>query len=156
MRRFDLRTLRWGDASEVWQSLPVEVEPFVFGGQKYVVDDGAVSLSLTVSRVDQRLTLHGSIVTVIRGPCTRCLDDAALELVVAGDDYVLHGDSVGDPDEDEPYVSGYVIELDRWVRDLVGSALPATILCRESCRGLCPRCGADLNLVGDDHHHGQE
>jgi uncharacterized protein len=42
------------------------------------------------------------------------------------------------------------------VRDLIGGALPATILCREDCRGLCPRCGADLNVVGDDHHHDQE
>ena len=67
--------------------------------------------------------------------------------------YVLHGDSEGDPDEDERYVSGYVVELDRWVRDLVGGALPPELLCRDDCRGLCPRCGADLNVVGDDHHH---
>ena len=156
MLRFNLRTLRWGDASEVWQRLPVEVEPFVFGGLEYVVDNGTVALSLTVSRVDQRLTLHGSFATVIRGPCTRCLGEAGLELEVTGDEYVLHGDSVGDPEDDELYVSGHVVELDRWVRDLIGGALPATILCREDCRGLCPRCGADLNVVGDDHHHDQE
>ena len=47
MRRFDLRSLRFGDASEVWRRLPVEVDPFVFGGLDYEVADGCVDLLLS-------------------------------------------------------------------------------------------------------------
>ena len=32
-----------------------------------------------------------------------------------------------------------------WTRDAVAEAVPATLLCREDCAGLCPQCGADLN-----------
>jgi uncharacterized protein len=27
----------------------------------------------------------------------------------------------------------------------VAEALPMSVLCRDDCAGLCPRCGADLN-----------
>ena len=42
---------------------------------------------------------------------------------------------------------------ERWLRDAVAEALPAQILCREECRGLCPVCGIDLNEAGDGHRH---
>jgi len=43
--------------------------------------------------------------------------------------------------------------VDRWARDLLADALPARLLCREECRGLCPVCGANLNEAGEAHVH---
>jgi uncharacterized protein len=40
---------------------------------------------------------------------------------------------------------GSVIDLGPWFRELLALALPVQPLCREDCRGLCPRCGADRN-----------
>ena len=50
----------------------------------------------------------------------------------------------------EVWEEGYVVQdskvdLEPMVRDTVGVALPLNPLCREDCRGLCPRCGADRN-----------
>ena len=42
--------------------------------------------------------------------------------------------------------NGEAIELDDLVREEILLALPAQVLCRESCRGLCPVCGVDRNL----------
>jgi len=42
---------------------------------------------------------------------------------------------------------GTEIRLDRLVRELLSLALPVQPLCREECRGLCPRCGVDRNTV---------
>jgi len=38
------------------------------------------------------------------------------------------------------------VDLGPAVREHVILAAPQYPVCRESCRGLCPRCGADLNL----------
>jgi uncharacterized protein len=35
--------------------------------------------------------------------------------------------------------------LDEHVREELILAYPAKILCRDDCRGLCLKCGADLN-----------
>ena len=43
---------------------------------------------------------------------------------------------------------GDSIDLDELVREQILLALPTRHLCREDCKGLCQKCGADLN-AGD-------
>jgi uncharacterized protein len=153
VRRFDLRSLRFGDASETWRRLPEEMEPFVFGGLDYVVAGGEVDLLLTAARVGDSVTLTAEFDTAVVGPCQRCLEDADVALEVRGADYVRHGDSEGDEEGDEGYVTASIVDLERWVRDLIAEALPPKVLCRDDCRGLCGVCGADLNK---DPEHGHD
>jgi uncharacterized protein len=144
MKRFDLHSLRFHDASEVWRVLPVEVAPFTFGGLEYGVPGDVVEATLTAARVGDNLTLTLDLDTGIAGPCQRCLVDADLPVIARGIEYVRHGESEGD-EEDDGYVVAHQVDLERWVRDLIAGGLPSKLLCREECRGLCPVCGADLN-----------
>ena len=97
------------------------------------------------------MTLHGDGVAVLHGPCQRCLDEAVLEVPVhASTTSRTASPTAGD---DEPYVRGFVLDLERWVRDALAEELPPQILCREACRGLCVECGANLNEVGEPHEH---
>jgi uncharacterized protein len=151
MRRFDLRALSLGEWSEAERRLFCDVAPFTLGGLEYEVEGGGVDLDLTVGRVGGRLTLHGAGEARLLGPCQRCLGDARLEVPVRCVDYLAGGRSEGD--DDEPYVAGYVLELERWVRDAIADALPDQLLCRDDCRGLCPVCGVDRNLIEGQHVH---
>jgi uncharacterized protein len=152
MRRFDLHSLRFRDASEVWRTLPVEVAPFHYGGLEYRVPDDVVEAELTAARVGDNLTLTLSLVTEVLGPCQRCLGDADLAVEAKGVEYVRHGESETD-DEDDAYVVAHQVDVERWARDLIAEALPQQLLCSDDCRGLCPVCGADLNA---DPGHGHE
>jgi uncharacterized protein len=44
----------------------------------------------------------------------------------------------------EPF-DGKTIDLDPIVREQVMLALPLTVVCHEECKGLCMKCGQDLN-----------
>ena len=44
------------------------------------------------------------------------------------------------------WFQGPEIELAAFLRELVALAVPVQPVCREECRGLCPRCGADRNV----------
>jgi uncharacterized protein len=46
-----------------------------------------------------------------------------------------------------------VLDVAAWARDAYALALPAQLVCREDCAGLCPECGANLN---DDPEHAHE
>ncbi len=155
MRRFDLRSLRFGDASDTWRRLPVDVAPFVFGGLDYAVPDDSVDMLLNAARVGDRLTLTAEFESDVVGPCQRCLGEADVHVEPRGVEYVRHGDSEGD-DEDEGYAAGYIVDVERWARDLIADELPQQLLCRADCRGLCPVCGADLNADPDHRHEGEE
>ena len=151
MKRFDLRSLRFHDASEVWRALPVEVQPFLYGGLEYHVADDGVEAELTVARVGANLTLTLDVQTDVLGPCQRCLVDADIVVDARAVEYVRHGES-GEEDEEDAYVVSHQVDLERWVRDLIADALPPKLLCSDDCRGLCAVCGADLN-ADPEHAH---
>ena len=156
MRRFDLRSLRYDNAGEAWRCLPVQISPFVFGGLEYAVEGDTVEVNLTAGRVGESVTLTGEFSTTVTGPCQRCLGEAAVPVRARAIEYVRHGESEiedEDPESgDAGYVASNILDLERWVRDLVAEALPDKLLCSDACLGLCPVCGIDLN-ADPEHHH---
>ncbi|MBR5409172.1 MAG: DUF177 domain-containing protein [Clostridia bacterium] len=51
-----------------------------------------------------------------------------------------------DQDDEMIVVDGEKLDLDELIGEEVFLAMPYRFLCSEDCRGLCPQCGADLNL----------
>jgi uncharacterized protein len=80
----------------------------------------------------------------------RCLRDASPSVEVEAREVDRPG---GGEELDSPYVQSEVLDLAGWARDAFALALPAKILCREDCAGLCPVCAIDLAEAGPDHHH---
>ena len=73
--------------------------------------------------------------------CRRCLEPASGEIVARVREVYEPGS-----DGEETYrLDGTKVDLVPLVRDAVLLHLPPAPLCREECRGLCPRCGANLN-----------
>ncbi len=142
---FDLRSLRLepGDARRV--DLDVELDPIELGGQRYVVGDGPVPITLDVQAAVDGLHLRLRLRTVVRGPCYRCTEPA--EVRIAVDDRQYHA-AVPDPEAEEdtvsPHVRGGRLDVAAWAREAVVLALPAKILCTPDCGGLCPHCGERL------------
>ena len=169
MRRFDLRSLRFAGtrrrrhtsergaegaplSGEVWRRVPVEVDPFVYGGLDYEVLEGSVDLLLSAARVGDNVTLSAELETAVSGPCQRCLGDADVIVQARGVEYVRHGESEGAEEGEEGYVASFIVDTGRWARDLIAEELPPKMLCRDDCRGLCAVCGADLN-ADPEHRH---
>ena len=49
-----------------------------------------------------------------------------------------------------------MLDLHAWAHDAYALALPAQVVCREDCAGLCPECGENLNAAGPGHAHERE
>ena len=47
--------------------------------------------------------------------------------------------------EEQPYLQGYELDVDQLVCDELLLNLPMKVLCKEDCKGICNRCGANLN-----------
>jgi uncharacterized protein len=134
--------------------LAVHVEPLRLGGEHYEVTPAAVPVRLDVSRMTGsgyalRLRFDASI----EGPCMRCLKEAVPHLEVDSREVERPG---GGEELSSPYMDDETLNLAAWTRDALLLALPAQVLCREDCAGLCPVCAADLNdldLAGAEHAH---
>lgn len=84
--------------------------------------------------------------TTVRGECRRCLTEVALPvsesraLIFAADDETPEGDGCYLIPE-----RSQVLDLTEVLREEVALAVPRFLECRPDCKGLCPRCGANLN-----------
>ena len=141
---FDLARLALTAGQGRRLELEVAVDDFELGGQPYSVEPAAMPVTLDVARMtgggySLRLRFHARL----RGACMRCLEPASPGFDVD----VREVDQPGGGEEMEsPYVSPDAeLDLRGWARDALALALPAQVVCRDDCAGLCAICGADLN-----------
>ena len=148
---FDLASLQLSSGEGRRLELEVPIEALELAGERYAAEPASVPVELTVSRMTgagYALALRFS--AAVTGPCMRCLKDAAVRVEVQAREVERPG---GGEELDSPYVHDETLDLAGWVRDAFALALPAKVLCREDCAGLCPVCAADLNEAGPEHHH---
>jgi len=91
---------------------------------------------------------HGRFEGDVVMPCRRCLSDATAH--VAAEEHVIFVEA-DDEEADNPDVypldpRADEIDLRPVVREQWLLAVPAFLICKEGCKGLCATCGADLNL----------
>jgi uncharacterized protein len=129
----------------------VRIDPLSLAGQRYDVRGGGIDAHLDVSRTLQGYALRLRFEAPLDGACMRCMAEARPTIAVDAREV----DQPGESEElHSPYLDDGILELATWAREALVLALPAKVLCREDCRGLCPTCGADLNAPdAADHRH---
>lgn len=153
MKSFSLRSVKLRSGEEHRDAVELELAPLELAGQRYVFVPAEVPAELAISRASTGTVFQLGFDARLHGPCMRCLEDAALDVVIAGREY--QATNPGSDDElKTPYLADDNLDLAAWGRDAVILALPDKILCRRECAGLCPVCGRDLNL--EPHEHEEE
>lgn len=111
-----------------------------------------MAVDLTHYRAGLDLFFTGTLQGDVVGTCARCLEDYTFRLD-APFTFVLAPRADADATEPElsaddlalSFFEGEEIDLTPLVHEHTILALPTRPLCREDCRGLCARCGANLN-----------
>src|SRR5829696_3658707 len=149
MLSFDIRSLE-SHAVVVDEDLPASDPVWEEDDPK---PDGAVHVTGRLSAAGPgRFYWHGKIAGNVVLACSRCLAGASAH--VSDEAHIIFAES-GDEDTDDPDVyqlDPRAIELDLRpaIREQWLLAAPGFALCRDDCKGLCPRCGADLNAGSHD------
>lgn len=144
--------LSFGEAARV--DIDVPLEGLELGGQVYAAGSETTAARLDVSRLSNGHAFRLRFPLRIEGPCVRCLGAAVVEAVV--DAREVDQSDTDDEELRSPYVADGRLEAGRWAHDAAVLSLPATILCRADCAGLCPVCGESLNDVDPgSHDHGE-
>jgi uncharacterized protein len=90
---------------------------------------------------------HGGLRTVVAAHCRRCLRPVTVPVEAdVGALFSRDADALEDPDAYALAPEARVIDLRPAIREELILAAPRYVVCREDCRGLCPRCGQDLNV----------
>ncbi len=104
------------------------------GGQPLCEPVGGIVYQIRVELVGQELLARGRVAHAFRCACSRCGETFTLEVVESAffaDFQVLEGTEF--------------VDLTPEMREAIILSLPGYPVCREDCKGLCARCGANRN-----------
>ncbi len=143
MLKFFLSRIKEGHSEYEDQTTPAELD---------LLEEGfslPIDISYAVDKVGEEIFVKTRLRTSVELTCDRCLENYTLALdeiisaVMTFDDKLAAGE-----DEDIYLITKATREVDitEAVRETLLLAIPYKKLCREDCKGLCPRCGANLNV----------
>jgi len=113
-----------------------------------------VSVRIKLLRFGKKILVDGSVKGVVLLKCSRCLNDFSRpvdldfrEEYTPADETELERDQeLSDDELDISFYKGEEIDVTGIVKEQVLLEIPMKPLCNDDCRGMCSRCGADLNV----------
>ncbi|MEN6620557.1 MAG: DUF177 domain-containing protein [Smithella sp.] len=113
-----------------------------------------VDVTFNITKASGTVFIKGNFSATINIACSRCLEDVSLP--VCGDfAYTMMPKTPEIREEIEleadeleiSYYEGDFIDLAPIIYEQIILQIPIKPLCSENCKGLCPRCGTNLNVA---------
>jgi uncharacterized protein len=152
--RIDVADLKKSPGESIQVELSSPLPELEFHGDRLSFD-GPARASLEISNTGKALLVEGEVRGTLEVRCARCLEpfrwpvEAALSEVYYPADSegnVVAGPAKEDYREWIPF-SGDILDITPEVLKSILLVLPMRFLCDEGCRGLCSRCGQNLNMA---------
>lgn len=130
-------------------TVPLEMTKVRLHGCQYPVtekEDVHLRIRHTGNR---RVELTGAARVVLQIPCNRCLQPVSREFLLQLDrdmDLSVTTEERLEALDEQPYIDGYNVDVEELVYGELVVNMPMKVLCRSDCRGICNRCGANLNF----------
>lgn len=113
---------------------------------------GAIRGSFDVEKTGDSVSVRGTVTATARLECVGCLTAFGQPVRVPLEVFAERAGSGRPRDEAELERDAYMrfhdgrqLDLREEAREVLLLELPMVPRCREDCRGLCPKCGADRN-----------
>lgn len=143
MLHVDLRDLARGPVETKGELAPDDP---LFQGLEFTLAQPVVVGGRLQATGEGRFYWHGTLRTLVSSECRRCLKPVSIP--ISSDVGALFSQDADAQDDPEAYPldpDAHEVDVRPAVREELVLVVPRFVECREDCRGLCPRCGKDLN-----------
>lgn len=133
--------------------VPIEMDRFKTRRTSNIIVS-KTPVSVDISNIGKKkLSVSMSFSVILNFRCDRCLEDVPKEFNIDFSDEIDMNESsdvvVLDNDE-QAYIEDNMLDVERFVYNELLVNFPMKVLCREDCKGICNRCGVNLNLQSCD------
>ncbi len=149
--KLDLRPLLAGDKYLSFDyELPLDTDPedassFLYGVSFPSPMKVSGDITNTAGYMRMALTLSAEY----QAACARCLCPVSGEFALDLEKTVAPRNLLGDLDEnkldDYAVIEDGFLDMDEQLREQLEMEFPLRFLCKDDCKGLCPKCGKNLN-----------
>lgn len=106
-------------------------------------------------RLEGKAHIRGILTTDIETNCSRCLEPVKRHLEIAFDDVFVDASEettvseteLEEVDLNESLVLDGKVDMADVIREQIVLAAPEQVYCNDDCKGLCPKCGENRNLI---------
>lgn len=142
--RIDLTNLFNGNDEVVFVDYTLNLENLIYSTYNPIKNGAQVKGSVYEKAEVVYLDLNVSF--TFSGFCDRCAED--FKRAMSFDlNKILVQNLANDVDYDDYIVAeNGILDLDELIEEEVQLFLPSKMLCRDDCKGLCTKCGKNLNL----------
>jgi len=135
------------------KSLHEEIDPATMElDEPYYSIDEPLIFTGRATRNEEDVYVKGNLKGTLKSECGRCLEVFAMQIDLPVDAVFVpqrengeDEDEMFEPESNLSYCDGDSIDLLQEIKDIILVNLPIKPICRSDCKGLCPRCGKDLN-----------
>lgn len=130
-------------------TVDIEMEYFAVDFAEYKLQEKK-PVELTLTNIGKKnLLIDAFIELVLLMPCDRCLKDVKTNLKLNISKEIDMNES--DLDrlnklDESSFLEGNFLNVEKFVQNEILIELPMKVLCNADCKGICNRCGEDLNL----------
>ena len=103
-----------------------------------------ITVSGHVKNMAGYMVLSANVKVTYRTVCARCVEPVCSELEISFEKDIATGDVSRDND-DYIFIEDKKLDLVSPVEEQIMLEMPSKTLCREDCKGLCQKCGKNLN-----------
>lgn len=97
---------------------------------------------------DKQLLIKTKVNLTMEIPCDRCLETVSVDFdfdVEKEVDMSLSDEERIEGLDELSYIDDFNLDVDMLIRNELFVHMPVKVLCREDCKGICRKCGANLN-----------
>ena len=109
-------------------------------------------ISFTFTNIGKnRAAINGQVEFVFLHDCDRCLKPVEEKMTLDFFREVSVSDTeenMSEEDDDQDFMEGYQLNVNDLLNNEIMINWPMKVLCKPDCKGICPKCGKDLN-TGD-------
>lgn len=93
--------------------------------------------------------IEGSVTLTFQVNCDRCLTEMPMTMTIDFEHYVFSPEVRSDDEDmdDQSFMDGYQLDVEAFICGEIMVNWPSKLLCRRDCRGICPKCGQNLNVA---------
>ena len=114
--------------------------------------DARITGQVSLEKHGPDILVRGSLSGQMELACGRCLESFAAPAAIDFDLLLVPGPPTADAADEElsltdldlDYYTGERVDLESLLREQIILMMPLKPLCDETCKGLCPHCGANL------------
>lgn len=144
---FDLSDVLSSEGKTVTKTVEPEFKEVSYQGNSYKILK-ATPVTLTVTNLGVgSVEVTGDGEAELLGACDRCLADTKISVEYSIERSIddCKGEERDSEDENTDVLSGNQLDIETLIKNEILMNLPEKVLCKDDCKGLCPRCGANLN-----------